>query len=124
MAALTALSGCGDNANGDAYKHSLTSKAPYSVLQSAEFDLRDAPSRAYIYRPRVFNSEIDIIAFPAKNSRGYVVFTAKAKEGRVLSVPDVQGHPILLARSTLDQVAERGFVSKPVRDYLSERATS
>jgi hypothetical protein len=105
---------------GDAYRDSLAAKSVWSALQQAEGNLRKAPKKAYVYNPDPA-SEVDTIAFPAKDGAGYVAFTARATEGRVLSVPN--DRPIALDLVTLREVQRRQLVTDAVLAELVRRSS-
>jgi hypothetical protein len=120
MALVMTVAGCGyAGETGDEYKHSLAAKPVWSALQQAEWNLRTAPKRAFVYNPDQA-PDVDTIAIPAKDGSGYVVFTAKADEGRVLSMP--ADAAILLDKATIAELRRRHMISDAVATELARRS--
>ena len=117
---LTLLLAACDNGAGEDYKSSLPAKHIYSVLQVEEQRLHDIPGKAYVYKADDPDLDVDTVAFPAKDGSGYVVFTAKAREGRVLSVPG--DRPIRADIVVVRNLQKKGLISDPVVDELMRRS--
>ena len=116
------LAACGyAGERGDDYKHSLASYHPISVLQIEQQRLRTAPKKAFVFKSHDADTDVDTIAFPASNGAGYVVFTANAGEGRVLSVPEDQ--PIELDLKTLAALQRKKVISDAVVAELVRRSS-
>ena len=114
------LASCGyAGETGDDYKNSLAAKSVWSALQQAEWKLRNAPKVPYVYNADPA-SDMDTIAFPAKNGSGYVAFTAKASEGRVLSIPD--DRTIVLDDQTLSELRRKRLISDAVAAEVLRRS--
>ena len=117
---VLALSACGyAGETGDDYKDSLAAKPVWSALQQAELNLRSAPRRPYVYNADPA-PDVETISFPAKNGPGYVAFTAKAGEGRVLSVPE--DRQIALSGATLAELRRKELISDAVSAELTRRS--
>lgn len=115
-----ALSACGyAGETGEEYQDSLAAKPVWSALQQAEWALRSAPRRPYVYNADPA-PDVDTISFPAKEGSGYVAFTAKASQGRVLSLPD--NRQIALDATTLAELRQKQLISDAVAAELAHRA--
>ena len=115
-----ALGACGyAGETCDDYQDSLAAKPVWSALQQAEWNLRSAPRRAYAYNADPA-PDVDTIAFPAKDGSGYVAFTAKASEGRVLSLPE--DRQIALDARTLVELRRKQLISDAVAAELARRS--
>jgi hypothetical protein len=119
--ALTGLLAACDNATGEDYKFSLPAKHVYSVLQVEEQRLHELPGKAYVYKAQDPDLDVDTVAFPAKDGSGYVVFTAEAREGRVLSVPEDRS--ITADIAVVRDLQKKGLISDPVVAELVRRSS-
>ena len=116
------MAACGyADEKGDDYKYSLASYHPYSVIQAEEQRLRTAPRKPFVFKSDDANTDVDTIAFPAANGSGYVVFTANAGEGRVLSVPE--DRPIVLDLKTIATLQRKRVISDAVAAELIRRSS-
>jgi hypothetical protein len=118
---LTAIAttGCSSTENRDDFE----SKRIYSVLQSQELSLRNkAAASGYAYTHGALGTSYDTIAFPDRTRSGsYVVILANArKDSEILSVPEPP-NGLVLSSKTLDEIARKGIISKPVEHYLRTR---
>jgi hypothetical protein len=105
---------------GEEYEHSLAAKSVWSALQQAQWNLRQAQKRPFVYNADPA-ADVDTIAFAAKVGAGYVAFTAKASDRRVLSIP--QDQAIQLDAKLLGELQSRGLISRSVAYELKRRST-
>ena len=104
---------------GDEYKDSLAAKPVWSALQQAESNLRSTPMKPYVYNADPAPG-VETIAFPAKDGSGYVAFSAKASEGRVLSLP--ADRQIALDSKALAELRRKQLISDAVAGELIRRS--
>ena len=117
--ALTACGYAGET--GEDYSNSLAAKSVWSALQQRELSLRGAPRQSYVDDPNPA-TDIATIAFPAADGHGYVVFTAKAPKGKVLSIPSDK--PIYVDPELVTSLRRADRISPAVADEVLRRIAS
>ncbi|CAN7507330.1 hypothetical protein [Mesorhizobium sp. LjNodule214] len=118
MFAILPFSGCSND------PESPENKRIYSVLQYQESKLRQEHERApYVYTKRVMDTEIDTIAFPLTGeAKGYVVFYATPEDGSLIRSVPGQYDDISLTKQTLEDVVDKGLISRPLEMHLAPLA--
>lgn len=107
----------------DATKNEAANKHEYSVLQSVEYQYRDADNnKPYIVVHKALGTELTVIGFPIKGkSKGYVVMLANAAgKPQVKIMPDME---FVVTREVLAALKKEVGISSALDNAIISKVT-
>ena len=112
---LVLINGCNAQAKND----EMSNKTEYSILQSYEYDYREAKNDIpYMIFKKALNTDATVIAFPIKNvQKGYVVILAKSKGTQAVKV--MPNTDFVVTQEAYTEVRKQVDLSEDVDMFIS-----